>query len=194
MSPDDPKIREMQMNIAREANRAANILQNLSRVGVPEEGQVPGQRQARAVEVDMIVSDALVSLGALLRQRKVEVEMQLDASGQALISPDDLRDLLLDILLFVADAAEPGNPLCVALRRDAANEIAIDIDFVGPSWTEEQRRQLLNPYDSACHGDGSLMLAVSALVLDEQGGRLEVDEIEGRNRISVVLPLISGDE
>jgi two-component system sensor histidine kinase MtrB len=186
LEPGDMKIRENNVRIAQEANRAANILQNLSRVGQGEERS--SADSARSIELDLLISDVVVSSGALLRQRKLEVETDLQTTKAVEVKPDELRSLLLDLLLFVADHAKPDIPVKVSLQQQGAEAI-IGLSFAGPSWSEEQRRQLANPYDSACHGEGSLMLAVSALVLEDHGGRLEVDEAEGRNRLRLFIPI-----
>ncbi len=184
------KIRDNYQRIAREANRAANVLQNLSRVGEGSDDPTkPAATQPpEPVDLEMIISEVLVSSGALLRQKRIAVAAALEAGGSVLARPQELRSLLLDLLLFLSEHAAPGKPAMLSLGEADEGKVAIDLIFQGPSWSEEQRRQLVDPYASACNAEGSLMLAVSAAMLEEQGGRLEVDEVDGRNRIRTILP------
>jgi C4-dicarboxylate-specific signal transduction histidine kinase len=184
------ELRALQQRILAEADRGANILQNLSRASTRDE------TGTRPVEIDMLVADVLMASGPVFERRQLTVESDLTQPvGRVVVSPDQLRNALTDVFLFVAEQAQPTAPVQVSIgRRDAA--IAVCVRYGGAPISDAQRTRLLHPFQSDGGDDdaakGSLVLAVAAMVVEEQGGRLTLEPQAAGNQVSVLLPSAEG--
>ncbi len=182
--PPQHTLRLLQEQILGEMDRASNILQNFSRISSRDESE------PREVEIDMELADVLASSGPLFEQRNLRVDTDLSLSEtKALISPDQLRNALYDIFLFVAKEAQNTSPVRISSgRRDG--DLIISIQYSGVPLGEEQRAQLLNPIHAEGQGQGSLLLAVAVMVLQEQGARMVIEQLDSGNRFNVILPQV----
>ena len=177
--PESSSLRTTQKQIMDEANRAANILQNLARLASREDSP------ADAVEPDIIVSDVLVSSRPLFEKQQLSVTTDLDTGvGRVRISPEQLRSALLDVFLYVSKHARPEGPVQVNLRSNDG-KVTLDVAYSGTPLSEEERGNLLRPSTAA--ETGGLELAVAATVFEEQGGGLALEPTERGNRISISL-------
>lgn len=184
--PEKSDVRPLQERILFEADRAANILQNLSRLSTREE-----ETTVRPVELDMAVADVLVSAGPLFERRKLSVETDLTTpAGKVVLSPDQLRNALLDILLFVAEEALPGSRVLLSVWK-RGSEALVSIQYSGAPIPRDDAGRLLGSA-SGTWSKSALVFAVASLVLEEQGGRLVVEALENGNRLNVVLPEARG--
>jgi signal transduction histidine kinase len=177
--PESSSLRGVQKQIMDEANRASNILQNLARISSHDDAP------HNAIEPDIIVSDVLVSSRPLFEKRQIRVTTSLDTEvGRVMISPDHLRNALLDIFLYVSGQATPGQPVKVSLDR-RQDMLHLEVAFGGTPLSEEERGSLLRPVA----GESALELAVAAMVFEEHGGRLSLEPTQGGNRIVATLPV-----
>jgi signal transduction histidine kinase len=177
--PESSSLRNVQRQIMDEANRASNILQNLARISSHDDAP------QNAIEPDIIVSDVLVSSRPLFEKRQLRVTTSLDTEvGRVLISPDHLRNALLDIFLYVSGQAAPTQPVNVALDQQQGM-LRLAITFGGTPLSEEERGSLLRP----AAGESALELAVAAMVFEEQGGRVALEPTQSGNRILATLPV-----
>jgi C4-dicarboxylate-specific signal transduction histidine kinase len=179
--PRESKLRGLQEQILSETDRAANMLQNLSRVASREE------EEAHPVELDMLVADVLISAGPLLEKQGVEVEREMGSNEATVrVSPDPLRNALLDLLFFVASEANARVKVST-WRRD--QETGLAIEYEGTPLSEAERERLFKPFSSdVAAGKSSLVLAVTSMVIEEQGGRLAWESLPNGNRIDVIFP------
>jgi len=164
--PESSALRNMQKQIMEEANRASNILQNLSRLSSAEEPA------AQAMEPDIIISDVLVSSRPLFDKQQLTVTTDLDAQiGRVPLSPEQLRNALLDIFLHVTTHARPPTPVQVTLKRQNQSML-LDVLYSGSSPPGSEQP-----------------LAAATSLLQEQGGTLSLQPSPRGNRIQLTLPI-----
>jgi signal transduction histidine kinase len=176
--PSTSELRTLQEQILAETDRAANILQNLSRVSGRDEAGV------QEVELDMVVADVLISAGPLLERRRLSLETDLSMPvGRVRVSPDQLRNALLDIFLFVAEEATAATGVLVSVWR-RAKEAVVSIQYQGDAVVREAG-------GIPAEGKGALVLAVASSVIEDEGGRLAVESLDTGCRINLSLPLLA---
>jgi len=179
LPPGQSETRQLQEQILSEADRAANILQNLSRASTRDEAT------AREVELDMVVADVLISAGPLLDRRGLSVETDLSMPvGRVSVSQDEIRNALLDIFLFVAEEAALSSGVMVSVWRREA-EAVVSIQYRGQAMPRDG--------GSIADGKGALVFAVASSVIEEEGGRLAVESLDAGNRINISFPLAAGE-
>jgi signal transduction histidine kinase len=169
--PAGSELRALQEQILSEADRASNVLQNLSRASTRDEGG------AREVELDMVVADVLISAGPLLDRRHLSVETDLSMPvGRVRVSQDQIRNALLDIFLFVAQEATEASAVLISVWR-RAREAVVSIQHRVPDAAHAE-------------GKGMLVLTVATSVIEDEGGRLVVERLDEGSRINVSFPLL----
>ncbi len=176
--PGGSELKPLVEEIAAEADRAANILQNLSRASTRDEGG------ALDVELDMVVADVLISAGPLLDRRQLSVETDLSMPvGRVRVSQDQIRNALLDIFLFVAQEAVVSSGVLVSVWRRAKDAV-VSIQYRNDGVEG----------GSAGEARGALVLAVASSVIEDEGGRLAIESLDAGSRINVSFPLLGGAE
>jgi hypothetical protein len=168
--PESSEVRPLQEQLATEASGAANILQALLRAADREAATA-----ATVVDLEALLADARAGASPLLERHSLTLIAELHRPlTAALVSPDQLRNAVLDLLLYVAEAAEKGST--VTLSGDAWEAHArLGIHFV--------------PRAVAASDHSSLVLAVASSAIEEQGGQLHVQTEGTDRRLEITLPL-----
>lgn len=162
--PESSVLRDLQKQVMEEANRASNILQNLSRLSSHEESPTA------TAEPDIIISDVLISSRPLFEKQQLQVTTDLDTQlGRVTIGPEQLRNALLDIFLYVTSQARPATAVQVTLKRhDSA--MLLNVAFGGQASDTRE-------------------LASAASIFEEQGGGLRLEGGQKVSHIVVSLPI-----
>ncbi|MCA9667086.1 MAG: hypothetical protein KC503_15920 [Myxococcales bacterium] len=185
------QARALQKEIIEQANRVSNMLQNLRRAAAPDESP------ARVIEADLALADTVISAGPMLERRGLTLDSDVGEDMTVFVRADQLNNALLDILLFVAERADPGSKISLVANKlevpadegDGAPAVAltsIRIFYRGeapPASGSEQsaasvtaaglRRRRPSAGLLAAAGDAkALPLAVATLVLRDEGGDL----------------------
>ncbi|MGE3877839.1 MAG: PAS domain-containing sensor histidine kinase [Planctomycetota bacterium] len=173
-SPREQRIARRITVVESEVRRLQDILEQfLGFVRVPELRRQP------------------VALGALLRSivEFVEPEMHERSTPFRLLcddtdltvdlDPDQFRAVLVNLLRNAMDATAQGGEVIVAARA-VGDEVLVQVIDTGIGMTPEVKAQAFTPYFSTKkHGTG-LGLPTARRVVEQHGGRLQLDSEVGR--------------
>lgn len=117
---------------------------------------------------------------------KITIDCQLEAV-QALGDAEHLRRVLLNLLGNAIHASEPGGK--VVLRSGEVDKTPfIEVEDEGSGIAEEVREKIFAPFFTTREKGTGLGLALSQKIVNEHGGRLELDTEVGRGtRIRLLL-------
>jgi PAS domain S-box-containing protein len=188
LAEDDGDDLEEYLTMAHEElRRAARIvsrLRDLSR---------PADIDAREpTDVNALVDRVLKLSRKELKSRQIEVVRQLtDDLPQPLLLPDRIQQVLLNLVLNAVDAMPGGGRLVVITSCDeASGEVAVTISDDGPGIPADVLPRLFEPFFSMKPKGLGLGLFVSQNIVQEHGGRIEVDSAVGHGAtFTVHLPL-----
>jgi signal transduction histidine kinase len=89
------------------------------------------------------------------------------------MSPDALRQVLLNLALNAIEASEPGATVRL-LAAPCESGVAIAVEDEGPGVPEPLRARLFEPFFSTKSRAGGLGLAITRRLVEEAGGAIEI--------------------
>jgi PAS domain S-box-containing protein len=143
----------------------------------------------RRVDLNRVILDSLALLEPQLKANKIAVKLTLDESrGEALLDEASMRSTLINLMLNSIQAMPEGGDLMVSTTTsDGALELSIA--DTGCGMTEEQLRNVFEPfYTTKSHGLG-LGMSFASLVIERHGGNVSVESRANEGtRIKITLP------
>lgn len=190
-APEDEKESVVRRSeaLVREAERLRTILtdflQFAGRVRLDRESQ-----DLRNVVEDLVdffhpqADAAGVVLRADLPSR--EIQIPIDAAL--------LKQALLNLMINAVHAMEsnpPDRPRELLVRLNTMEDtVAVHVIDSGPGVPSEDREKIFHPYVSSTAGGTGLGLPTSRRIVEEHGGRIDLEVLEGRGSdFVVVLPM-----
>ena len=107
--------------------------------------------------------------------------------------PDQLQQVILNLLTNAIDATPRGGRIAATTRVLEAGEVEVAITDTGPGIAPADRKRIFEPFFSTKEpGRGTgLGLFISAEIVREHKGRIEIESDEGRgSTFRVVLPAV----
>ncbi|HEX9637120.1 MAG TPA: ATP-binding protein [Acidobacteriota bacterium] len=149
----------------------------------------PADPERAAVEVAKLVYETVGLLPPL--PPRVHWVRELPAELPP-VSGDEtqLKQALLNLLLNAVQAVEPGGGGTVTLRAQAIDGwLRLTVADDGPGITPEDQKRLFQAFFSRRRGGTGLGLAIARRLIENGGGRIEVDSSPGAgSRFTLVLP------
>jgi two-component system sensor histidine kinase PilS (NtrC family) len=157
----------------------------------------PASSHKRSCDVVPLVRDTLALLKAH-HDYRTDVEIHEEFTGPALwvrADANQLRQVVWNLLLNALQAMPQGGRLRVGLQTvvspitgkpDAAEMVVSD---TGNGIRAEDLRRIFVPFFTTKIGGSGLGLAIVHRIIEEHGGHVRVDSVQGRGtRMTVVLP------
>jgi two-component system NtrC family sensor kinase len=153
-------------------------------------------RQTRPQKASLAVNQAVEDVLALVRNqagfRNIAVSLDLDPALPAVMADaDQIRQVVLNIVLNAADAMAGAGQLRVSSRFDAARgEVVLAFSDSGPGIPAEIRDRLFEPFFSTKETGTGLGLSIAYGILQQHRGTIGVDcPPGGGTTVRVTLPL-----
>lgn len=188
--------RELTDLIVAETRRILKLLEQVEQFG----NLRPPQRRAVNIHdlLDRARRSALVGFAAHMR-----IEEDYDPSlPPAWVDPDQMLQVLLNLLKNAAEAAGPGGG-CIRLhtfydmalrlrRKDGPGEplpLQIEVIDDGPGISPEIAADIFEPFVSGRENGTGLGLALVSKIMSDNGGLIAVDSVPGRTVFRLSLPV-----
>jgi signal transduction histidine kinase len=188
--PDDPNRRFLEI-ATKETERMSRILRQMLGFYRPQVAMGP-------TDVNALAEEAGQLLGKRLRDRGVRLEQRLEPLPEIRASADQLKQVLLNLLLNAAESMPEGGVVSVATQRVPSGPgllgggaVQIQVRDSGVGIPEEHLPHIFQPFFStkATKGTG-LGLWVSSGIVQGHGGTLQVRSVPGRgSTFTITLPV-----
>ena len=111
-----------------------------------------------------------------------------DDLPQVMADPDQMRQVLHNLIGNAVDAMSDGGQLSVTTQLEAHDTVAIEISDTGRGMSQETKQKLFTPYFTTKETGTGLGMAITAQIIEEHGGEISVDSEEGvGTRVTVKL-------
>jgi signal transduction histidine kinase len=180
---------------ARETQRMSRILRQM--LGFYRQQEAMGD-----VDLNALVEEAAGLVAKRLRERGVQVANQLDPGLPRIrASADQLKQVLLNLVLNAADSMPKGGTITVATMAGAGAEtelfgrdaVQIQVRDTGEGIPDELLAQIFEPFFSTKPGKGTgLGLWVSQSIVQSHGGTMRVRSRVGRGTTFMITLPVQG--
>lgn len=184
---DDQDLDQYLKIALEELRRAAGIVSRLRDVSRPVD-----QGQAEPVDLNELIDGMLVLTRKQLKEAGIRlVRRTPEGLPRPEVVPDRIKQVLLNLTLNAMEAMSEGGTLELATNYDdRRREVCLMVTDSGPGIPEEVLAQLFAPFFSTKDDGLGLGLFVSQNIVQEYGGRLEVESEMGKgSTFSVHLPV-----
>jgi two-component system NtrC family sensor kinase len=183
--PEDPRLDDYK-TIQREAIRCREIVRQL----LDFSRQV--KTNLRLIDINEILSHTVsfVSKQALFRNIRIESDLQEDLPSVTADSAQ-LEQVILGILVNASEMMPDGGRIVITSAiLNWGEEVEVSIRDTGPGIPEENLRKIFEPFFSTKGGSSlGIGLAVSWNIINQHGGRLDVDSKPGQGAtFRIALP------
>jgi len=187
-------------SVAESAMPVYNILQSeterVARVVRQMLGLYRDSEPVKPVNVNVIIEDTLLVLKRQLQRGNVQVEAELGALPEAPIAPDQMRQVLSNMILNARDAMPDGGKLWVRSRHIPARDhvhgwVRISIADTGTGIPREIIGSIFDPFVSTKGDKGTgLGLWIVQGIIQTHAGSLKVKSRVGKGTVfRIDLPL-----
>jgi two-component system NtrC family sensor kinase len=182
---DDPRRDELQ-TIVNETLRCRKIVKGLldfARQTKPQKQPLP---------LNQVVEDILALVRNQANFRNLTVTTDLDPHlPPAMADGDQMRQVILNVVLNAADAMAGSGTLAISTRADAAGRSAlVRIADTGPGIPDEVKEKLFEPFITTKSTGTGLGLAIAYGIVEQHKGTLTVDSARGRGTtVTIGLPI-----
>src|SRR5213594_2531568 len=180
---------------ARETQRMSRILRQM--LGFYRQQEAMG-----VTDLNALVEEAGGLVAKRLRERGVQIAQQLDPSLPRIrASADQLKQVLLNLLLNAADSMPKGGTITVTTQAGAGAEtevvgrdaVQIQVRDTGDGIPDELIAQIFEPFFSTKPGKGTgLGLWVSQGIVQSHGGTMRVRSRVGRGTTFMITLPVQG--
>jgi two-component system, NtrC family, sensor kinase len=184
LPPEDPRRDDLQ-TIVDETLRCRKIVKGL----LDFARQTKPQKQE--VNLNKVADDVLALVRNQASFRDIRVETGFDPNLPTVIAdPDQMRQVVLNIILNAAEAMNGDGVLTVNSRCDSrTRNVELNISDTGPGIPESARSKLFEPFFTTKKTGTGLGLAIAYGIMERHKGELRVANAAPRGTtLSIVLP------
>ena len=184
LPPDDPRREDLQ-TIVDETLRCRKIVKGL----LDFARQTKPQKQT--ISLNKVAEDILSLVKNQASFQNISISAELDNGvPPVLADADQMRQVVLNIILNAADAMQQGGTLRVrSCLETGSNRVMLKISDTGPGIPAEIQNRLFEPFFTTKKTGTGLGLAIAYGIMERHKGELKLESSPGHGTtISVILP------
>lgn len=151
----------------------------------------PAPPQLKKTNIHELLDNTLDFLNSKLIKHKISVQKQYSVqSGMLNVDPNQIRQVLLNVLLNAIEAMENDGTLTVRTQAMAHGSLEITIQDTGPGIFPKDLPHIFDPFFTKKEGGTGLGLAITHGIIKEHGGNISVRSKLGEGTtFTIELPL-----
>jgi signal transduction histidine kinase len=171
-----------------ELKRVNGILQRLL-----ESGRAAPLRLGRT-DVARLVAETVAFMKPSLRRKNVELSAEISGGlPETLLDAAKIRQVIVNLVQNAGEALTSGGRVTVRCRvMPSGDGVVLAVEDDGPGIAREDLDKLFEPFFTTKFTGTGLGLAISKALVEQHGGRIEVDSEPGRGTTFLVFLPASG--
>lgn len=186
--PPDSAVQEDMAMIERQINAIAQIVQRL------RDFSKPPRKERHMVNLNAVVEEVLALTRKDLEKNRIRIVRDLDpALPPVLASPEQIGEVLLNLVINARDAMEQGGTLTVR-TRPADNQVHLEVADTGDGIPPEVMERIFEPFFTTKGERGTgLGLSICYSIIQDHHGTISIDSQPGQGAtFTIKLPLAGG--
>jgi signal transduction histidine kinase len=166
--PDLPEAREAALEMAKDARRAAHIIDRVRSLY----RKAPSQMDS--VDINELIQEMFLILHNEANRHSVSMRTDV-AGGMPRVTADrvQLQQVLMNLMLNGIQAMEDtGGVLTIKAQPDQKQGVLISVSDTGVGLPIENGEQIFNTFFTTRPGGSGMGLAISRSIIDSHGGRI----------------------
>jgi two-component system, NtrC family, sensor histidine kinase HydH len=184
--------------LEREPERSAllaSMLQEIDRMGRAMQDILVFGRPRPPERRELALREVLPGVVALIEpeaaQRQVALSVEGDLGVVVVVDPDQLRQILLNLIQNALQACQAGGRVAVRARAEEAQAV-VEVSDTGPGIPAEKLAQVFEPFFTTKPGGTGLGLSISRQLADLNGGSLVLESAIGQGTVARVTLRLRG--
>lgn len=166
--------REKVSIILQESRRLEDILKSMLNFARPTDGQTA------VVDVNQVANEAVQLMRHGCEQHEVELVLETaDDLANAQGTPELIKQCLINIIKNSMEAMDGGGHVSVTTGM-SGRWVQVVVRDDGPGIPEEMQNKVFNPFFSTKDKGSGLGLAMTRKIIDDLGGRLQLESAPGK--------------
>jgi heavy metal sensor kinase len=190
---DGPAYREVIGSMLEEVDRLTRLVENLLTLTRGESGHIP--LSFETVNLSRLAAGVAEHLRVLAEEREQALLVDVVQDALATCDPGVLRQALVNVLDNAIKYTPRKGSIHVAVKEQASGEGVIEVQDTGPGIPGIHRERVFERFyrvdqgRSRSAGGTGLGLATARWAVEANGGRMELESVEGSGSIfRIVLP------
>ncbi|HYK36572.1 two-component regulator propeller domain-containing protein [Alloacidobacterium sp.] len=173
--PDVLDAREAALEMARDARRAADIIDHVRSL------YRKGSSRMETVDVSQVISEMLVILHNEAISRSVTIHIDV-ADGLPGVMADrvQMQQVLMNLMLNGIQAMETGGVLTIKAQLDQDHRVLISVSDTGIGLSPDKTEQIFDAFFTTKQEGSGMGLAISKSIVESHGGRIWANGEVGR--------------
>ena len=181
----DPNFRKEFIEfVTREVNRINRIVNGLLDYARPR------KLELLKVNIPELVDETLSSLNANFDEHHITIKKNYNQIPPIEIDPEQIRQVLLNLILNAVEAMPNGGTIKISIQEIEREEVEIEVSDNGCGISDEKLKEIFNPFVTTKEGGTGLGLSIIQRIVNEHGGRIEVESKKNRGtQFKLFLPI-----
>ncbi len=183
--PEDQKIAEIMVQEVERLNRVIGQLLEFAR---------PMNIRLKPTSMRILIQHSLKMIGGQAGEKNIKINPEISLEmDEALIDPDRINQVLLNLYLNAIEAMDDGGTLSVRLFGDDPGRVKIEISDTGVGIQKKDLEKIFDPYFTTKPSGTGLGLAIVHRIIEAHNGEVNVKSEQGKGTtVSIILPASEG--
>jgi two-component system sensor histidine kinase HydH len=180
-SPQDQKTADIMISEVDRLNRVVGQLLEFAK---------PVPVSPKPTSLKNLVADSVRLIEHQAAEKNITVKTLNSAKiNEAVVDPDRINQVLLNLYLNAIESMEPGGELDVKLNQKDDNRIEITVSDTGGGIAGEDLSRIFDPYFTTKSSGTGLGLAIAHSIMEAMGGQIGVESLPGQGTtFSLTIP------
>ncbi|MDO9528827.1 MAG: ATP-binding protein [Syntrophales bacterium] len=183
--PEDQKIAEIMVQEVERLNRVIGQLLEFAR---------PMNIRLKPTSMRTLIQHSLKMIGGQAGEKNIKINPEISLEmDEALIDPDRINQVLLNLYLNAIEAMDDGGTLSVKLFGDDPGWVKIEISDTGVGIQKKDLEKIFDPYFTTKPSGTGLGLAIVHRIIEAHNGEVNLKSEQGKGTtVSIMLPASEG--